>query len=106
MGTRTFQKVVWCSISVTGIIRSRDIKRLPEFVECERPQTPSAATNDLTSTSYRLDNRHCAGAAKNSDEKEVTVGQRKATTKAREQRKRDQFPQAWRHLHTASDLNA
>jgi hypothetical protein len=54
---------------------------------------------------YRLDNRHCDGAAKNNDEKQITVGQRKATTKAREQGKRDQLPQAWRHIHTASDLN-
>ena len=57
-------------------------------------------------TSYRLDNRHCAGDTKNSGEKQVIVGQRKTTTKACEQGKRDQVPQGWRHIHTASDLIA
>jgi hypothetical protein len=33
------------------------------------------------------------------------VGQRKTTTKAGDQAKRDQVPQGWRHIHTASDLN-
>jgi hypothetical protein len=54
--------------------------------------------------SYRLDNRHCAGEAKNSDEKQVVVSQRNATTKARKQGKRDQLSKAWRHIHAASDL--
>jgi hypothetical protein len=45
-------------------------------------------------TSYRLNNRHCAGAAKNSDEKQVIVSPRKATTKGGEQGKRNQLPQA------------
>jgi hypothetical protein len=40
--------------------------------------------------SYRV-SRHCDGTAKNSDEKQVTVGQRKATTEAREQGKSDQL---------------
>ncbi len=56
-------------------------------------------------TSYRLDNRHGAGDTKNSGEKQVIVGQRKTTTKPCEQGKRDQVPQGWRHIHTASDLN-
>ena len=43
-------------------------------------------------TSYRLDNRHCAGAAKNSDENQVAAIQRKAKTKTREQGKSDQLP--------------
>jgi hypothetical protein len=47
--------------------------------------------------SYRLDNGHCAGAAKNSEEKQIIASQRKAKTKACKQGKRDQFPQAWRH---------
>jgi len=34
---------------------------------------------------YRLDNRHCAGAAKNSGEKRVIVSPRKTTTKGRKQ---------------------
>jgi hypothetical protein len=33
-------------------------------------------------TSYRLDNRYCAGEAKNSDEKQIAVSRREATTKA------------------------
>jgi hypothetical protein len=40
--------------------------------------------------SYRLDS-HCDGTPKNSDEKQVTVGQCKATTEAREQGKSDQL---------------
>ena len=40
--------------------------------------------------SYCLDS-HCDGPAKNSDEKQVTVGQCKATTEAREQGKSDQL---------------
>jgi hypothetical protein len=35
--------------------------------------------------SYRLDNRYGAGEAKNSDEKQIVVSQRNATTKARKQ---------------------
>jgi hypothetical protein len=54
--------------------------------------------------SYRLDNRYCAREAKNSDEKQVVVSQRNATTKARKQGKRDQLSKAWRHIHAASDL--
>jgi len=54
--------------------------------------------------SYRFDNRYCAGEAKNSDEKQVVVSQRNATTKARKQDKRDQLSKAWRHIHAASDL--
>jgi hypothetical protein len=50
---------------------------------------------------YRLDNGHCAGA----DENQVPASQRKTPTKACEQGKCDQLPQAWRHFHTASDLN-
>ena len=41
-------------------------------------------------TSYRLDS-HCDGTAKNGDEKQVTVGECKATTEAREQGKSDQL---------------
>jgi hypothetical protein len=33
-------------------------------------------------SSYRLDNRHCAGGGKNSDEKQVTESECKTTTKA------------------------
>jgi len=40
--------------------------------------------------SYCLDS-HCDGTPKNSDEKQVTMGQCKATTEAREQRKSDQL---------------
>jgi hypothetical protein len=54
--------------------------------------------------SYRLDNRYGAGEAKNSDEKQIVVSQRNATTKARKQGKRDQLSKAWRHIHAASDL--
>jgi hypothetical protein len=39
------------------------------------------------------------------EEKQVAASQRKAKTKACEQGKRDQFPQAWRHTTWASDLN-
>ena len=38
------------------------------------------------------DNRHCASSAKNSDEKQVAVIQRKAKTKTREQGKSNQLP--------------
>jgi hypothetical protein len=44
--------------------------------------------------SYSLDNRHCAGDTKNGGEKQVIVGQRKTTTKAGEQAKRDQVTAA------------
>jgi hypothetical protein len=54
---------------------------------------------------YRLDNGHCAGAAKNSGEEKVIAIQRKTKTKACEQGKCDQLPQAWRHFHTGSDSN-
>jgi hypothetical protein len=48
-------------------------------------------------SAYRLYDGDCAGAAKDSEEKQVIASQRKAKTKACEQGKRDQFPQAWRH---------
>jgi hypothetical protein len=53
--------------------------------------------------SYRLDS-HCDGTAKNSDEKQVTVGQCKATTEAREQGKSDQLGLG--HIHPVCELNA
>jgi len=56
-----------------------------------------SATDGWTWSSYRLDNGHCASAAKNSGEKQVVASQRKAKARACEQGKRDQFPQAWRH---------
>jgi hypothetical protein len=56
-------------------------------------------------TSCGLDNCHCACTAKNSDEEKVIASQRQAKTKACEQGKCDQLPQASRHVHTASDLN-
>ncbi len=34
------------------------------------------------------------------------MGQRKATTEARERGKSDQLPQAWRDIHTVGELNA
>jgi hypothetical protein len=43
-------------------------------------------------TSNRLDNQHCCGDAKDSDENQVTASQRKTTTQARKQGKRDQLP--------------
>jgi hypothetical protein len=58
---------------------------------------PSDSINTITllpETSYRLDNYHCAGPAKNSGEKRVIVGPRKTTTKGREEGKRGQLPQA------------
>jgi|SRR6516162_6325278 hypothetical protein len=51
--------------------------------------------------SYRLDS-HCDGTAKNSDEKEVTVGQCKATTEAREQGKSDQLGLG--HIHPVCEF--
>ena len=53
--------------------------------------------------SYRLDS-HCDGTPKNSDEKQVTVGQCKATTEAREQGKSDQLGLG--HIHPVCELNA
>jgi hypothetical protein len=44
-------------------------------------------------SSYRLDNRHCAGGGKNSDEKQVTESECKTTTKASEQGTCDQLQQ-------------
>ena len=43
-------------------------------------------------TSYRFDNHHCDGTAKNSDEEQITLDQCKPTTEAREQGKSDQLP--------------
>src|SRR6516165_2051623 len=51
--------------------------------------------------SYRLDSQ-CDGTAKNSDEKEVTVGQCKATTEAREQGKSDQLGLG--HIHPVCEF--
>jgi hypothetical protein len=39
-------------------------------------------------------------ASLKSGEKQVTVGQCKAKTKAREQAKSDLLPLIWRHIHT------
>jgi hypothetical protein len=44
----------------------------------------SVPADGSPSTSYRLVGHHCDGTAKNSDEKQVTVRQCKATTEARE----------------------
>jgi hypothetical protein len=72
----------------------------------EAPLARTAMPDGLTeNVSTRLDNGHCAGAAKNSGEEKVIAIQRKTKTKACEQGKCDQLPQAWRHFHTASNLN-
>jgi hypothetical protein len=43
-------------------------------LKAPRPAAPAARR-------YRLDNRHCDGEGKNSDEKQVAVSQRNATAK-------------------------
>jgi hypothetical protein len=61
----------------------------------EAPFARTAMPDGLTeNVSTRLDNGHCAGAAKNSGEEKVIAIQRKTKTKACEQGKCDQLPQA------------
>jgi len=49
-------------------------------------------------TSYRFDNCHYAGGAKESDEHEVALHRRKTTTKRSQRREHDQLPHPWVHL--------
>jgi hypothetical protein len=46
-------------------------------------------------TSYRFDNCHCAGRAKDSDEQQVALPRRKTTTKRSQRRERDQLSHPW-----------
>src|SRR5215813_11627401 len=58
-------------------------------------------------TSYRFDNCHCAGRAKDSDEQEVALSRRKTTTKRSQRRERGQLPHPWVHpecFHLALDV--
>ena len=47
---------------------------------------------------YRFDNCHCAGRAKDSDEQQVARHRRKTTTKRRQRREHDQLPHPRVHL--------
>jgi hypothetical protein len=49
-------------------------------------------------SSYRFDNCHCAGRAKDSHEQQVALHRRKTTTKRSQRRERDQLPHPWVHL--------
>src|SRR5215469_10120112 len=49
-------------------------------------------------TSYRFDNCHCAGHAKDSDEHQVALHRRKTTTKRSQCREHDQLPHPRVHL--------
>jgi hypothetical protein len=49
-------------------------------------------------TSYRFDNCHCAGRAKDSDEQQVALHRRTTTTKRSQRRERDELPHPWVHL--------
>jgi hypothetical protein len=49
-------------------------------------------------TSYRFDNCHCAGRAKDSYEQQVALHRRKTTTKRSQRRERDQLPHPRVHL--------
>jgi hypothetical protein len=49
-------------------------------------------------TSYRFDNCHCAGRAKDSDEQQVALHRRKTTTKPSQRREHDQLPHPRVHL--------
>jgi hypothetical protein len=49
-------------------------------------------------TSYRLDNRNCAGDAKDSDKQEVALHRRQTTTKRSQRGERGQLPHPWVHL--------
>jgi hypothetical protein len=49
-------------------------------------------------TSHRLDNCHCAGRAKDSDEPQVALHRRKTTTKRSQRREHDQLPHPRVHL--------
>src|SRR5262249_11368483 len=49
-------------------------------------------------TSNRFDNCHCAGRAKNSDERQVALHRRNTTTKRTYRREHDQLPHLWVHL--------
>jgi hypothetical protein len=46
-------------------------------------------------TSYRFDNCHCAGRAKDGDEQQVALHRRKTTTKRSQRRERDELPYPW-----------
>jgi hypothetical protein len=67
-------------------------------------RTTTGALPMTSPSPYRLDNRYSAGDTENGGEEQVIATQRKTKTKAREQGKRDQLLQAWRHIHTASNL--
>src|SRR5262249_26299535 len=49
-------------------------------------------------TSYRFDNCHCAGHAKDSDEQQVALHRRETTTKRSQCREHDQLPHPRVHL--------
>jgi hypothetical protein len=49
-------------------------------------------------TSYRFDNCHCAGRAKDSYEQQVALHRRKTTTKRSQRREHDQLPHPRVHL--------
>ena len=61
-------------------------------------------------TSYRFDNCHCAGRAKDSDEQQVALHRRKTTTKRSQRREHDQLPHPrgsiYRSFHFALILEA
>ena len=74
--------------AVNDICLLRALVEHPQVLAQKRPPLPTGSWKTLDPS----DDCHAASSAKNSDEKQVAVIQRKAKTKTREQGKSNQLP--------------
>jgi len=77
---------------------SLDLRYYPEVQIRQGADRDSARPMISLQTSYRFDNCHCAGHAKDSDEQQVALHRRKTTTKRSQCREHDQLPHPRVHL--------